>query len=118
MFNAFRSTVLVIMAGCATTIAEGSAAPDWPRLKVYRHVVSGAEVIKRCYRYVPTGSKLLGGIPQACAEVNFYRMRCDIWITADASPEVREHEELHCLGFEHPGDKTLTNAWTAFKERR
>lgn len=118
MIYTVRMAVLLLLAGCATTIAEGSAAPDWPRLKVVRHVVSGIEVIKRCYKYVPTGTKLIGGVPQACAEVNFYRMRCDIWLTDDSSPDVIEHEELHCLGFEHPGEKTLTKAWIAFKERK
>lgn len=110
--------VLLLLVGCATTIDEKSAAPDWPRLTVQRNVVSFTEVVRRCYRYMSLAMKLAGGIPLACAEVDFAQMRCDIWITADATHETLVHERHHCLGMEHPGETTLTDAWNSYKRSK
>lgn len=102
------------LPGCAT-VDSHTAPSDWPTLTVRDNVVSGAQVIRRCYKYVPTWAKLLGTFPMACAEINFAALTCDIWRAHDASPEMLEHELIHCAGGQHPGDTTLADAWMQYK---
>jgi hypothetical protein len=108
--------LLALLAGCAMFVTHENAAPDWPTLEVRHHKVSGFEVIWRCYNYQSWAMRLSGGIPMACAEINFAARTCDIYAAHDADAGIIEHEETHCRGGQHPGDRTLTNAWTAYKE--
>lgn len=109
------AAMVVALSGCATLIDEHTAPRDWPTLTVKDNVVSGFEVIGRCYKYQQTYMKLLGSIPFACAEINFAELTCNIYRAYDASPEILEHEQIHCRGGQHPGDTTLEDAWRAFK---
>lgn len=108
------AAIAIALQGCAT-VYEHNAAKDWPKLTIRDNVVSGVEVIRHCYQYVPTWAKVLGTIPMACAEINFHTRTCDIWRARDASEDIIEHEQIHCRGGEHPGDTTLTEAWIAYK---
>lgn len=111
------AAVAIALQGCAT-VYEHNAAKDWPKLTIRDNVVSGWQVQRHCYQYVPLALKLLGVFPMACAEINFDARTCDIWRAYDASPEMIEHEQIHCAGGQHPGDTTLTDAWTAYKARK
>lgn len=107
-------TAFLLLTGCAT-VDTHTAPADWPLLTVRDNVVSGAEVLRRCYKYVPLAAKLVGTIPMACAEINFAALTCDIWRAHDATPEMLEHEEMHCSGGDHPGDTSLAVAWRNYK---
>lgn len=109
--------IVVALAGCAS-IEEHTAPPDWPKLTVRDNVVGGAEVLRRCYKYIPTWQKALGTFPMACAEINFVSRTCNIWRAHDATEDVIEHEKIHCRGGQHPGDTTLADAWNAYRGRK
>lgn len=105
--------LLLALTGCAT-VETHTAPRDWPQLTVRDNVVSGFEVVRHCYQYVPTWAKLLGSFPMACAEINFAALTCDIWRAHDATPDMIEHEQIHCRGGQHPGDTTLSDAWANY----
>jgi hypothetical protein len=104
--------------GCATLIDEHKPAPNgWPTLQVRDHVVSGWEVQRQCYEFLPLTQKLLGGFPMACAKIDFLANSCDIYHAHDATPEVLEHEQMHCRGHSHVGDTWAEDAlrgWHAY----
>lgn len=112
---------LAALSGCATIDTHVQPDPAWPRLKVTEHEVSAVEMLGRCYRYLSLGMKLLGGFPLACAEFNLEQGWCRIYYTSWATEGVKEHERLHCEGFDHPGSTQLTDharAWRAGRARR
>ena len=73
----------------------------------------------RLYRdYTPFGGEFpavwlfhvgFGMSPDACAEFDFVRKRCDLWFSADFPPSqaMVEHERLHCQGYDHLGMRTM-----------
>ena len=101
-----RSAVFVLLAlalqGC--TIVGHERVAGWPQLAVYEHYVPEAELRNRCAQYVAFGMS-----PQACAEFDFSRLRCDLWFSADFPPtrSMIEHERLHCQGYDHVGMRTM-----------
>ena len=108
--------LILLLNGCATTIDAHKPAPiGWPVLTVRDNVVTGFEVLRRCYKYLPAHVKLLGGIPMACAEVNFAARTCDIWRARDASPEIMDHERMHCAGKDHPGETWAQDALSSYR---
>lgn len=110
--------LLLLLAGCATTIDTHKAPPsDWPALKIVEHEVSGWQVQRHCYKYVPLSMRLIGGFALACAEWNFAKRTCTIYRTSDSSPEVLDHEYDHCLGYAHVDDDAPANAWRAYLSR-
>lgn len=106
-----RRTLLaatVLLAGCATTIDLSRRPPaDWPQLEVVVQRVSEAEVKRIC-----ANENLLIGY--ACTAVYFDTRKCFIYL-ASSDPEVLAHERLHCLGYDHPGESTMRNAWTRWR---
>ena len=106
----------LLLSGCATMIDEHREAPKgWPLLTVRDNVVSGWEVQRRCYAYFPLTQKLIGSFPMACAEIRFDLATCDIWRAHDASPDIIEHEQLHCRGHSHPGETWAEDALRNYK---
>lgn len=92
---------------------------DWPALETRVHRVGLVELHKRCAKYMTTGQKLMSlGIVGGCAEIDFANSRCDIWLgQGENSPELEEHERLHCLGHDHTEDTTLRDAWNEWRAR-
>lgn len=84
----------------------------WPELKVVEHHVSEQEMRDRCAPYV--GPLMT---PQACAEFYLAEGECHVWFSRDFPPSesVREHELLHCKGYDHIGGNTLQQL---LKEKR
>jgi hypothetical protein len=98
-----------LLAGCviAPVDTERGPPPDWPELQV--HVsVTDRDLASLC-RLQSGLSPLIG-----CAMVDFNRRSCTVYLRFE-SPAVLEHERLHCLGYDHPAEATLRNAWEAFK---
>lgn len=114
------SVALILAIGCTTMIDQHRAPPsDWPSLAVTAHIVSAAEMRNTCLPVVtqkhPCAQRLSAfAVIEACALVDFRNKTCNIWL-ADIAPEHREHEELHCRGYDHTGDGTLACYWAAWK---
>lgn len=116
-----RTIVLasLLALGACSTIDQHTLPPaDWPEVRIVENRVSYGEVLKRCYKYLTLGEKLIGGIPLACAEVFFAEAVCHIWITPNIDAEIIKHERLHCLGYDHPGADNMRGAWQRYKEGR
>ena len=108
--------LLALATGC-TTIAKHNPPPaDFPALRVVEHHVDGLAVIRACYKYVPVWARLLGAIPEGCAEVWFAEGECHIYVRGDyPDARVLEHERLHCRGYDHPGGDEIRAAWVRYK---
>ena len=109
-----RYLLILLLAGCSTIDTHTAPPRDWPNLRIVEHRVPHNVMRDRCAKYTAWGS-----YPEACAEVNFAAMRCDIWFSADFPPlpEWVEHERLHCSGHGHEGEEnTLAVAWTRYKQ--
>ena len=91
--------VVLLTAGCST-IDPHNRVEGWPELQVIEYRVAYEEMRARCDRYVAFGM-----IPLACAEFHLDARSCHIWLDRDYAPaHIVEHERMHCLGYQHPGD--------------
>src|SRR5689334_1283954 len=89
-------SLLLTLVGCTSVDLEHKAS-DWPEhMMTVEHKVSFGEVVDRCYKYLPLGLKLLGGLPFACAEWDLKTQECHIWYFAEFA---LDHEREHCQGF-------------------
>jgi hypothetical protein len=93
------------LAISACTMIGHERVSDWPQLAIVEHHVAHAEMRSHCARYAGFGMS-----PEACAEFNFAQARCDVWYSADFPPPrlVVEHERLHCRGYDHVGEASLS----------
>ena len=96
--------VLALLLSACTFIGHEKVA-GWPALEIAEHYVPEVQMRERCVKYVAFGMS-----PQACAEFDFARNRCDLWFSADfpPTPAMVEHERLHCQGYDHVGMNTLS----------
>lgn len=94
---------IFLIAGC-TTIDSHSRIDGWPELKTTAHYLPHKEMREICTQYAPP---LMS--PEACTVVDLCKLTCDMFYSRDFPPPqyIIEHEELHCQGYEHPGDTTL-----------
>lgn len=107
--KAAAAVLLIVLSGCSTIDRHTPPPAGWPDLTIYEHRVDGAVMHARCKPYV--GFLMM---PLACAEINFAARRCDVWLTPDSSAFVREHELLHCAGYDHPGSTQLRDLWQLY----
>jgi len=110
---ALIAVVAVLLFGC-TSIGHKPPPDDWPYLKVTTKYLDGAAIIPRCYAVLPLWLKLLGGLPTACAMVDFAAMTCTIYVP-EGDQDALKHEQAHCDGRDHGTDSTLGDAWSAWK---
>lgn len=101
---------LLFLPGCA--VIGHQKVAGWPQLAMVEHYVPNKVMRDRCAKYVGFGMS-----PEACAEFDFARGRCDIWYSADFPPAryVVTHEREHCLGFEHEGETGMGEALARYK---
>jgi hypothetical protein len=102
------------LTGCSAMISHEPPPSDWPALKIVYHHVPSAEMRDVCGQYVPWYAL---GMVEACAAWHFRTGECHVWFSSDLPPSgfVVEHEILHCLGHDHPGDTTAQRAWENYK---
>lgn len=104
----------LLLTGCttlATTIDTSRAPPnDWPQLKVVVVKTDSAEVQRQCYA---TTAFVVAG----CTTANFLKATCYIYLSTD-NAAVIEHEKMHCLGYDHPGESTMRDWWEKWKRSR
>jgi hypothetical protein len=93
-----------------STIDEHTPPPaDWPKLERHTHYVSQKEINDLCR----------SPMNDACTVVNFVTMTCDKYFMVGEQREFAfEHEEKHCEGRDHPGERTFADAWERFKLTR
>ena len=96
---------------------------DFPQLRIIEH--DGPHALVRespCMKEVGAAVQLM-----ACAEPDFDRMTCEVWIETDVDADYvareRRHEiDGHCHGLDHPGDHcqpgTICREWQDWKHRR
>ena len=112
--------LLLLLTGCGSMIDTHTGAPkDAPILTVDILYVSFAEIQRKCGKYMSAATRILNlGIVGARAELNFAQNRCVVWMpTGENDPSILEHELMHCRLLDHPGDSTLRDAWTAYKQQ-
>lgn len=99
------SMIVLAFIAAACTVIGGERVAGWPQLRIVEHQVPHNEMRERCAKYVGFGLS-----PEACAEFQFEKRRCDIWYSADFPPQsfIIEHERQHCLGYEHAGEHDLS----------
>ena len=93
--------LLILLLSACSTIDHGNRIEGWPLLREEVHVVSSAEMHKRCDKR--------GGFMElvfACAEIYFNPPVCKIWVTR-AGGWTEKHEREHCKGFEHHGSHKM-----------
>lgn len=108
---------VALLNGC--TVIDKSTAPpaDWPRLQVTETLVGTLDMIVRCYKHLPLGMMLLGGIPLACAEIDLNAGTCTIWYASITPTQSLDHEREHCDGHDHVGESTLRDFFARWKRR-
>jgi len=106
------SMVLLAMVLTACTVVGHQKVAGWPRLEIVEHYVPEAQMRERCTKYVGFGMS-----PQACAEFDFARNRCDLWFSSDFPPSraMVEHEHLHCQGHDHIGMGTMAGILSRYR---
>jgi hypothetical protein len=113
----YIAAAVTVLMGCTTIDMQRTPPVDFPSLAVRIHAVDGGAVIRACYKYVALGWKLLGAIPEGCAEVDFEESTCTIYLRGDyPSKRVLDHELLHCRGYDHPGESSIRDAWEAHRK--
>lgn len=103
-----------LAAGC-TTINSHQHVEGWPQLEIVEHYVPHREMQDRCVRYVGFGMA-----PEACAEFDLAARKCHIWYSAESLrlKFVREHERLHCAGYDHVGSTAMQQFLTQHQIRQ
>jgi hypothetical protein len=103
----------MLVTACSTI--EHQRVDGWPELEVVEHYVPYREMQERCVRYVGFGMA-----PEACAEFDLAAGKCHIWYSAE-SPRlkfVRDHERLHCAGYDHVGSTGMKQYLTQYQIRQ
>lgn len=95
----FALTALSIaLSGCS--IMGHQKVEGWPTLRVVEETVADEVMLARCSRY--------NAVPFACAEIFIDVGLCRITYSERFAPEwVKEHERLHCAGFDHFGSSSM-----------
>lgn len=92
----------VLVAGCATIDRHDPPPADFPVLRIVHH-----------YGRIPADCSWdsIG-----CAVTDFCARRCDVYLAVRWA-WVREHEELHCKGYDHPLPdwQPIRSAWENYK---
>ena len=100
----------LVVSGCS--LIGHQKVAGWPTMEIVEHHVAEADMRSRCVKYVGFGMS-----PQACAEFDFVRNRCDVWFSADFPPTraMVEHERLHCRGYDHIGMRTMADMLARYR---
>ncbi len=105
----------IAYGGYACSVVGHQKVDGWPELEVHEHYVSHKDMRDRCGKYTSWATS-----PEACAEFDLARGRCDIWFSKDFPPadSIKEHERLHCKGFDHVGSTVMREFHAAWKRHR
>lgn len=105
----------VALSGC--TMMPDQRVEGLPPLLVTEHVVEPGEIFGHCRGAMSWWHWAALAFPVACANIDFERRTCDIYVATNSPPETVEHERLHCQGYDHGGRiQEAFNSWLQSKE--
>ena len=90
--------IAVLMVSCSTI---GDYVEGWPQLKTTVHESNLLEINQKCWRYLSTVDKLLGGISFGCTIFDLDKKTCDIYVAPNSPEFILNHELAHCKGGDH-----------------
>ena len=95
----------ILLTGC--TVMDMNVPPPvgWPVLEVVEREVDDIGVCDGGF-----GMLVLG-----CAFADFEAGKCDVYLVKDAPQWVREHERLHCDGYDHVGSDRVRTVFERWK---
>lgn len=100
-----------LLSGCAqfiTIMDEHTPPPsDFPRMAIAFEELEDAEFVKWC-----------PGHADACPRFNFQDRVCIVIHRAWFPDWMREHEMLHCRGYDHYGATSVRDTWEQYKRRK
>lgn len=125
-----RYLIVLLLAGCATTQPQWVYTPptyiqidysrkppsDWPVLETKVQYGEMADIRRWCSKTATEANK---DKLVACAIPYFEWGMCMIFLSG-RDPAWLDHEEAHCRGYGHVGDRVnyQAQAWEAFKAKR
>jgi hypothetical protein len=128
--------MLALVSACASAPPEDASridydrAPpaDWPLLELVVHDVDQAAMAEAC---PAAHGRLAGKLFSGCARLDFCARRCDVFLAyrpasirrttgevlsaEQLRAEALDHEQAHCLGYDHPGSTMVRDAWARAK---
>lgn len=108
--SSYAAALLVsLLSGCS--IMGHQKVEGWPPLRIVEETVADEVMLSRCSRYDP--------MPFACAEIFMSIGICRITLSERFAPEwVKEHERLHCAGFDHLGSTAMRDILQRYLEKK
>ena len=107
-----KAAILLAMAALSGCSVMGHQKVEgWPSLRVIEETVADEIMLARCSRYDP--------VPFACAEIFMDAGICRITLSERFAPEwIKEHERLHCAGFDHFGSSSMKGILERYLKRK
>jgi len=101
-----RYLCLLFLSACSTIDVSDPPPVDWPAMRIMRYY---GKIPEAC------GSSLLN-YNIACAVPDFCAKTCNVYLRVDWA-WVKEHEELHCKGYDHPKPdrQIMRTSWGEWK---
>lgn len=120
MLVAALVVVVVLVAGCATTIDEHTAPPvDWPKLEVRTVRTNLFEVQSLCAparaNMNAAGWLFSFGLIAQCVLIDFNARTCTQVRPIDETDGDDHEVRWHCTGHDHVGESVLRDAWARYK---
>ena len=111
---------MLLLSACTTMIGN-PPIDGWPKLSVEWHRVSGKQMMDFCVRTNADNPlvKINGLLVyiMGCAEPDFDRMACEIYVDKDfPDAGLDEHELKHCEGWDHYGETGMRDLWMEWQK--
>ena len=91
----FLALLSLVVSSCTVIDYSHIARPPIPKDLWEYHYVEQGRVYQVCSQY--------GMFPEACMEWGKGDGKCHIWLPLEASKWMIDHEEAHCMGYNHLG---------------
>lgn len=106
------AVLLLMFSGCASIDRERMPPADWPQLNIVVNRVNFFQMQEKCQ--ISTAALVLFGHHcYGLAEADFCTKTCTVTIAAESW---LDHEKAHCVGYDHPGASTMSDAWETYKQ--
>ena len=109
--SCYTAILLVSAALSGCSVMGHQQVEGWPSLRILEETVADEIMVARCSRYDP--------VPFACAEIFMDAGICRITLSERFAPEwIKEHERLHCAGFDHFGSSSMKGILERYLKRK
>lgn len=103
--------LLLALPGCVNT--PHTRVEGWPAMKVREVVVPAGDIWGLCSPGMKWYHRALLSVPVACAHIDFVRGECTVFVAETTTAVTREHEHMHCEGWDHDG--ILADGFDAYR---